>query len=293
MLKRCINFFTSLRLTVVCLSLAIILVFVGTLAEVRMGLYQAQAEIFRSFFVYWTPAGTHWRIPVFPGGWLIGLTLLVNLIAAHIKRFRFERKKAGILLIHGGLILLLLGQFLTEVYQIESQMLLDVGGSKNYTEDSRNMNWPSWTSPIPATINVITIPESLLVPGSEIQPPGLPFALHVKTYFKNSVLTFPMEPGDKIKATQGIGQKLLLAPAAEVKIMDDENKPAALVEVVANNVSLGDWTESLWFTRRAASDFWRCNWRKWKSKLARRWVSRPKTRKPSPWPATPTRWRCA
>ena len=59
MLKHCVNFLTSLRLTVVCLGLAIIVVFVGTLAEVRIGLYAAQAEIFRSFFVHWTPPGTH------------------------------------------------------------------------------------------------------------------------------------------------------------------------------------------------------------------------------------------
>ena len=129
MLKTALNFLTSLRLTVVLLGLALILVFVGTLAEVRMGLYDAQAEIFRSFFVHWTPAGSHLRIPVFPGGWLIGLALLVNLLAAHIKRFQFSKKKAGILLIHAGLIFLLAGQFLTEMFQIESQMRLPVGGT--------------------------------------------------------------------------------------------------------------------------------------------------------------------
>ena len=73
MVDRFINFFTSLRLTVVCLAFALILVFVGTLAQVQIGLYEAQAEYFRSFFVYWTPEGSHWKIPVLPGGWLIGL----------------------------------------------------------------------------------------------------------------------------------------------------------------------------------------------------------------------------
>src|ERR1039458_8991108 len=102
MLKTGLNFLTSLRLTVVCLGLALLVVFVGTLAEVHMGLYDAQAEIFRSFFVHWTPPGTHLRIPVFPGGWLIGLVLLANLIAAHIKRFQFSKKKIGILMVHAG-----------------------------------------------------------------------------------------------------------------------------------------------------------------------------------------------
>src|SRR6202522_4538185 len=131
MVDRFVNFFTSLRLTVVCLSLAIVLVFVGTLAQVRLGLYTVQAEFFRSFLIYWTPPGTGWKIPVFPGGWCIGLVLLMNLLAAHIKRFNFTPKKYGIILIHAGLILLLSGQFVTEIFQVESQMRIEVGGTRN------------------------------------------------------------------------------------------------------------------------------------------------------------------
>ena len=39
-----IRFFSSLRLTVVCLGLGIILIFAGTLAQVELGLLQAQGE---------------------------------------------------------------------------------------------------------------------------------------------------------------------------------------------------------------------------------------------------------
>src|SRR6266576_3250884 len=63
-----ISFFASLRLTVVCLGLGLVLVFIGTLAQVDLGLYKAQNEFFRSFFIYWTPR-SGWRIPVFPGGY--------------------------------------------------------------------------------------------------------------------------------------------------------------------------------------------------------------------------------
>src|SRR2546421_9776652 len=95
LLERVINFFTSLRLTVACLALGLVLVFVGTLAQVDLGLYKAQNEFFRSFFIYWGPKGTSWRIPVFPGGYLIGTVLLINLLAAHLKRFTLSRKKIG------------------------------------------------------------------------------------------------------------------------------------------------------------------------------------------------------
>jgi cytochrome c biogenesis factor len=122
MVSRFLSIFTSLRLTVVCLVAALVLVLAGTLAQVDLGLYAAQSKFFRSFFVYWTPAGSGLKIPVLPGGWLIGLVLLVNLLSAHIKRFRFTPKKYGIILIHAGLIFLLAGQFLTELFQVESTM---------------------------------------------------------------------------------------------------------------------------------------------------------------------------
>src|ERR1044072_8428147 len=107
MLDRLTKFFCSLRLTIVLLAFAVLLVFFGTLAQVDEGLYAAQARWFRSFFVVnahigWLP------IPIFPGGYLIGGLLLINLISAHIERFKFTWKKSGILLVHFGLILLLL-----------------------------------------------------------------------------------------------------------------------------------------------------------------------------------------
>ena len=80
-LDRLVSFFTSLRLTVVCLALGLVLVFTGTLAQVDLGLYKAQNEFFRSFFIYWGPKGASWKIPVFPGGYLIGGVLLINLVA--------------------------------------------------------------------------------------------------------------------------------------------------------------------------------------------------------------------
>jgi len=95
MLNRFVNFFTSLRLTVVCLCLAILLVFVGTLEQVPLGLYTVQSEFFRSFLIYWTPSGTNWRIPVFPGGWLIGMVLLMNLLAAHINDSNSSGENSG------------------------------------------------------------------------------------------------------------------------------------------------------------------------------------------------------
>src|SRR5580698_1783996 len=87
LLKRLIKIFTSLRLTVILLAFAILLVFIGTLAQVDEGLYNAQARYFRQWLIFGLDL-FGWRIPLLlPGGYLIGTLLLLNLIAAHLYRF--------------------------------------------------------------------------------------------------------------------------------------------------------------------------------------------------------------
>jgi len=246
---RFINFFTSLRLTVVCLALAIILVFGGTLAEASLGLYVVQSQFFRSFIVFWTSAGSHLKIPIFPGGWLIGLVLLVNLLAAHIKRFQFSRKKIGILLVHAGLIFLLVGQFTTEIFQVESQMVLRPGQTRNYTEATRKNELVVIDVSDPNFDSVAAIPESLVAKGGEIQPPGFPFKLLVKKYSLNSMFSGPMMKGEKINSSEGVGKMLPFTAESETTEMDDVDKPMALVEVVTGDKSLGDWIVSTWLTQ--------------------------------------------
>src|SRR5438477_12955271 len=104
LLKRLIKFLVSLRLTVVLLAFGILLVFIGTIAQVDEGLYNAQARYFRQWFVL-SPVLFGQRIPIIlPGGYLLGTMLLVNLLAAHIYRFQLTTKKIGIQLAHTGVI---------------------------------------------------------------------------------------------------------------------------------------------------------------------------------------------
>jgi len=127
-------------------------------------------------------------------------------------------------------------------------MVIDIGGSKNYAEDSRKHELAIKDVTDPKLDNVVLIPESLLVSGAVIQPPGLPITLHIKNYFKNSDPVIPMDPRPKLQAANGLGQKLHFAEDPEVKTMDDEDRPTALVEVQADGKIVGEWTESVYFT---------------------------------------------
>ena len=88
------DFFVSLKLTVVLLALSIVLIFWATLAQVQLGIWGVQEKFFHTFFVLENIPGTAIPVPVFPGGYFLGGLLLLNLVAAHLYRFRFEWKKA-------------------------------------------------------------------------------------------------------------------------------------------------------------------------------------------------------
>ncbi|MDB6017845.1 MAG: hypothetical protein JWR19_2334 [Pedosphaera sp.] len=247
MLDRIIKFFTSLRLTVVCLGFAVLLVFFGTLAQVNEGLYLAQARWFRSLIVWWGPEGASWHIPIFPGGYLIGGVLLLNLIAAHIKRFQLTWKKLGIHITHTGIILLLVGQLATDLLSHETQIHFSEGETKKYAESSRGNELVFMTdAATPGQDEVVSIPESLLQRGDEIRQEKLPFVVRVKEYYLNAELRQrgPVVDTGAPPATQGIGLQAVVTPVPETRDPEKRNLPSAVIELVGPQGSLGTWLVS-------------------------------------------------
>jgi hypothetical protein len=244
-LDRLVNFFTSLRLTVVCLALALVLVFWGTLAQVDLGLYKAQNEFFRSFIIYWGPKGASWRIPVFPGGYLIGGVLLINLVATQIRRYAFSASKIGLWMVHVGLILLLLGQLLTDLLSRESTLHLRNGETRNYSETEREAELAVIDTTDPDADKVVTIPQGVLANEKSIRPGDLPFTIRVKQYFGNSrVEDRAADAAQPPAATQGIGPRATVKGLPHVTSMDTRDVPSAVVEVETPEGSRGTWLVS-------------------------------------------------
>lgn len=241
------KFFSSLRLTVVCLGIGVLLVFFGTIAQVNEGLYDAQSRWFRSFIVWWHPGGGSFGIPIFPGGYLLGFTLLFNLVAAHVSRFQFTWRKLGIHLAHAGIILLLVGQLVTDMLARESDISLSKGQTTRYSESPRRPELVFLTDSVtPGQDDVIAIPQGHLRDGNVIRHEGLPFTVNIKNYYPNSDLRQrgPMVDSGPPPATQGIGPQVVLTPAAESKDPDVRNIPAAIVELFDQRGSLGTWLVS-------------------------------------------------
>lgn len=90
----------SLRITVVLFALSMFLIFAGTLAQVEMSNWAVVESYFRSVLVwielkYLDPTGllakSRLAIP-FPGGFVLGGLMLINLLAAHAIRFRIKAR---------------------------------------------------------------------------------------------------------------------------------------------------------------------------------------------------------
>jgi len=243
LIKKIVGFFSSLRLTVVLLAFAIVLVFVGTLAQVDEGLYAAQSHYFRQ----WLVIGAHLfgrHIPlILPGGYLIGMVLLLNLVSAHIYRFQLTRKKIGIQLAHAGVILLLVGQLATDMLAREMQMHFDEGQTRSYSESATDSELVFQTGD-----EVTAIPVKLLNAGDELKIDTLPFAIRVKAFWKNSNPSFraPMMRNAAPLATNGLALSFDFRQLPDVKSMDEHNVPTALIELIGPNGSLGTWVISDW-----------------------------------------------
>ena len=237
MWRQWIEFCTSLKLTMICLAAAMALIFAGTLAQVHLGIHEAQARYFQSFFVWWPPDAGGFQLPIFPGGHLIGAVLLVNLVAAHAKRFHWAWRKLGIHLTHAGLIIMLAGGLFTDLFAIESHMRLSNGETKNYSEDSRraelaviDLSHTDWDQ-------VTAVPEAALRRHGVIDTSNLPFRIVVQSFYQNSRLSIlrDREKGGQGVATQGVGARIAVQPTAPAIGVNEGNVTSAVIEIVARN----------------------------------------------------------
>ncbi len=117
--RRALKPLASLKIAVVLFALSILLVLAGTLAQVEKDIWDVVAEIFRCWFFKLELRTFHplvapyvdlknvpsWVGVPFPGGYTIGLAMLINLLAAHALRFTVQAK--GVRLIAGSIVTVL------------------------------------------------------------------------------------------------------------------------------------------------------------------------------------------
>lgn len=241
---RTYELFCSFQVTVLSMSLLMALVLLCTLAQVEMGTQGAVDHYMRTWIVWWAPKESPWMYPVFPGGTLVGLIFGLNLFAIMTKRLKLRWDKAGLWVVHIGLVLLVLGEFVSAMYQVDTRMSIEEGQTVNYTEAYKDPELALIDTTDPKHDDVYAIPGSLLARGGTIPVPGTPVELRVKAYYLNADLANrgPMDPPSM--ATAGVGVNVKVAEAAPVTRDDDSNRTSAFVEAVAGGKSYGTWLVS-------------------------------------------------
>ncbi len=222
--------FTSLQFTIACLAALMVLVTACTLAQVHLGTYGAVKTYIRAPFIYWR------GLPIFPGGGLVGALLLVNLVVSQFNRLERSRRKAGLWVIHFGMILLFLGEFVTGFWQVETTMPLDEGATKSYAEDFRHAELVVIDETALDRDEVFAIGPEALARRREFSHPRLPFTVKVKRWFPNSTVERGVSP-----ANRGVGLRAAAYEAPPAASDDANDQPSAYVELEASGKSLGVW----------------------------------------------------
>jgi ABC-type transport system involved in cytochrome c biogenesis permease subunit len=268
----------SLKITVVLFAMAIFIVLAGTLAQVHKDIWEVVRDYFRTDFAWiefrvffpksffmgsflepLTDIPEGLGLP-FPGGWMIGGAMAINLLAAHAIRFKVQvrgqrlvygiltlaagcalttvvilwgsmqsgqenplfqewpslrilfqlfqgglaggvllagcimvfRRRAGIVLLHAGVLLLMFSELLVGLTAIEGQMSIREGETVNFEQDVRAVELAIIDQSDTATDRVTVVPlteegvATRFLDGETISHEDLPFDIEVDRFLRNS-----------------------------------------------------------------------------------------------------------
>ena len=221
-----------------------VLIFVATITQVELGIHEVQAKFFRSWIAWWDimPGRSQLTIPL-PGGTLLGLLLIVNLLAAHSARFKLSWNKAGMLAIHSGILLLLLGEIFTALLGREAQMAISEGKILNHSTFPREVELAIIRAEADGTETVTAIPQSRLQDGAAFPLGG--FSVKIQRHFANSEILPYTEASaafDPTRSTEGLGVNYAVRRMPLEAADDRRNLTSAFVEIIPDGgTSRGRW----------------------------------------------------
>ena len=177
-MKRVISFLSSPKIFLITIFWLMILVVLGTLSQADIGLYESQLKYFSSW-VLWG-----WYFP-FPGGRLTLLIMIINLFSFTLKPTFWSIKKIGIITIHCGVLLLLIGGGVTAWFSKEGMMSIDEDKSSDFIFSPFDKELVIINSADESYNNIVAINDKLLTKGSFISDPQIPFTIEVLEYYIN------------------------------------------------------------------------------------------------------------
>ena len=186
-IKKIFDFFASIGLSCVLFLFLLLLTYLGTLYQVEHGLYEAQKKYFESFFLIHYAFGAA-PIPL-PGTYLLLVVFFLNMVCGAIVKARKGWSKLGILIAHGGIIVLLVGSFVTFTFSTNGNMMILENEQSDYFESSHD--WEITVSEVGSSqtpLEYVITQEEFGVKGSRTFAfPDVPFELSISNFMKNSM----------------------------------------------------------------------------------------------------------
>jgi len=214
------------KIFVITIIWLIVLVFIGTIEQKYIGLYAAQNKYFSSL-IFWV-----WYLPL-PGGMLAMLVLTINLTSFLFKKNIWKKNNLGILTVHTGAILLLLGSGVTYFFSQEGAMVITKNTSSSFIRSYHDKEL--------AIVNLTEFQDSLeytnfsdkiLTIGNNITYSTIPFEIEILNYCKNSKL-LNFKNTDNLRKGKVASHYDIECINSEVE--DSDNKPAIELYLKAKN----------------------------------------------------------
>jgi len=153
------------------------------------------------------------------------------------------------LILHSGLILLLIGQLVTSLFEEESQIQLDQGQTKNYSESPYFDELAIIDQSKPGSDEVISIPASRLIKGQTISLPARGLQLQVDESYENAALINPNQLPSPNYPHLRLGPMAVAVAIQKTYKQNERNQPTAALTLLKDGQPVGSWALSSGFPR--------------------------------------------
>ena len=226
-IKDIINFLKQPKIFVFAMIWMMMLVVLGTLAQKDVGLYAAQNRYFSPWITWF------WFVPM-PGGRLTLIIIFINLFFFFFKKSIWKIKKLGIVILHLGGILLLVGGGLTAMFSSEGNMVIEEGAKSNYVGDYHYMELALINTSAVDFDEFTVFDQHLLIKNQTLTHENLNFEIEILNYLENCEPTKrTSNPGIQYK---GMLKNFILKELKPEK-EDNWNRPGIIYKISNSGTS--------------------------------------------------------
>lgn len=187
MIKKVLTFCARTDIFFILLLWLIVLLLAGTIAQKDLGLYVAQHKYFSSYILWIGDI-----VPT-PGGYTIMALIFVGLFSKMLLS-EWRMKNAGTIITHIGVLLLILGGFLTAMFSYEGSMTIKEGAVSNFIEDYNDIELAVIDTSLKEEDTVFAFQQGWIKEGRAIQHENLPFDIEILSYCRNCKISRLKEP---------------------------------------------------------------------------------------------------